>query len=888
MASASDIRAGRAYVELYVRDSKLVAGLNAIGDKMRAFGVGAMAAGGAMMGLASAIAAPLATAARTFADYGSQLYDMSARTGLSTEALSELGYAAKMTGGSLEGIEKSARKMSAFMLQVDRGSKNATNTLQQLGVSAEALGAMTPEDQLIRLGDALSRIEDPGRRAALAMQIFGKTGTEMLPMFAGGAEGLRKLREEAKAVGASVSSEDAAKADELGDAWDRLKTQFHSTAMTVGAALAPALTRLLGIISGVTTSIQRMVRAHSSLVPTTLKVAAGAAAAGGATFLLGQAIWVASRAFAAAAVAAKVATGAFAIAKLTALAAGSAVVGMAGAVTSLRATVITTSAAVSGFRAVAAAVAGAVGIARVAVTSLATASVVLRAATIATTAATTAWAAVTAAARATLTALGATAAFVGTTFNGLLILFAAARAGVIGLHSVVLLLRSAYVSVTGAVAAARTAMVGLMSVQTLSTAATKAAAAAMVGFRVATTAGATAMRLARSAVVGLATGQWLLAAASHASSLAMAALSAAAAALGVLTSPVGLAVAAIAGLGYAAYRAVGGLRGIQSIASSVIEWLGPVFQRAGSRIGSAFREVVSDVGKAWKGVSDAITAGDVEAATKVITTTLRLEWAKAVGFIKGLWGDFKLWWHDLSSSILGVMADVIARIQILWTNALAEVEKAWAKWTSSTYVEATADLIAPIVAKLYGVDPQEVRDTLREDFERRRQRLPQNLQDIDAEAKKKTDEIEARRQARHAALAEADRKAREAAAAAEAKIQADVEAARKERDDALQRAAAARAEAEKKREETQQDEAGLGLDADFGARSTMRTKNVITFSGYELAGMGSRASLAERTARATELVAALIREARAHGERLTDRQTRALIQAIKEAALQFS
>ena len=96
--NASGIRAGRAYVELGAND-RLSAALDNAKKKIREFGDAASAVGGgiqtaglAIMTAGTAIIGSLAAAGLSFAKVGSELNDLSQRTGVSVEALGELQF----------------------------------------------------------------------------------------------------------------------------------------------------------------------------------------------------------------------------------------------------------------------------------------------------------------------------------------------------------------------------------------------------------------------------------------------------------------------------------------------------------------------------------------------------------------------------------------------------------------------------------------------------------------------------------------------------------------------------------------------------------------------------------------------------------------------------
>ncbi|MCJ7543367.1 MAG: hypothetical protein MUP47_02185, partial [Phycisphaerae bacterium] len=191
MVDTGRIRAGRAYVELLADDSKLAAGLRAAAGKLRAFGATIQAAGLRMMALGGAILAPLALSVRNFANVGSALHDMSQRTGLSVEALSALSYAAEQSGADIESLEKGIRKMQRTITDAAGGSKSAADALGSLGLTVKDLAGLAPEKQFRLLADRLDKVADATAKAALAMEIFGRSGTALLPMLRGGAAGLQ-------------------------------------------------------------------------------------------------------------------------------------------------------------------------------------------------------------------------------------------------------------------------------------------------------------------------------------------------------------------------------------------------------------------------------------------------------------------------------------------------------------------------------------------------------------------------------------------------------------------------------------------------------------------------------------------------------------------------
>ena len=189
MASTQGIRAGRAFVELFADDSKLVRGLRRAQKKLKAFGQSIRAMGLKIAGLGAAVLAPMLGAAKAFGAMGDQVAKMAKRTGLSVEALSELRFVASQTGTSLEALETGFRRMQRSIYDAGRGLSTQTDALADLGLKYKDLKGLAPEKQFKLLADAISRVEDPTRKAALAQALFGRAGTQLLPMMSAASVG---------------------------------------------------------------------------------------------------------------------------------------------------------------------------------------------------------------------------------------------------------------------------------------------------------------------------------------------------------------------------------------------------------------------------------------------------------------------------------------------------------------------------------------------------------------------------------------------------------------------------------------------------------------------------------------------------------------------------
>ena len=281
--SAGAVKAGGVFVEIGADPSKFFAALKGVNKNIASMGKTMSSAGTKMAAMGAGIVGPIFASAAAFANVGSALFDMSKRTGVATESLSVLQFAAEQTGTDMGGVEIAVKKMQKAIFAAGNGSKEAAEALAMVGLSAEDLAGMSADQQMGKIADGLMAIQDPGARAAVAMQIFGKSGTAILPMLEGGSAGMAAFADEAKRLGLIMDTETAAKADALGDAMDAVKSSMKMAFIQVGSAVAPILTQLAQGLAIVAANVGKFISENQAFVVSVLK-------GGAALFLAGTAI----------------------------------------------------------------------------------------------------------------------------------------------------------------------------------------------------------------------------------------------------------------------------------------------------------------------------------------------------------------------------------------------------------------------------------------------------------------------------------------------------------------------------------------------------------------------------------------------------------------------
>jgi hypothetical protein len=161
-----------------------------LGGATKAMGGLALSAGRVAASLAAAgtaaAGAGFVAGIKNAADLGGTLADLSARTGIAAGDLAKLGRAFEDNGVSADKIGGVINKLQKTITDFGNGSKTATKPFETLGIKFEDIAKLDPAAQFELIQSKIAAIQSPAERAAVAMQLFGKSGGELLTLFADG------------------------------------------------------------------------------------------------------------------------------------------------------------------------------------------------------------------------------------------------------------------------------------------------------------------------------------------------------------------------------------------------------------------------------------------------------------------------------------------------------------------------------------------------------------------------------------------------------------------------------------------------------------------------------------------------------------------------------
>lgn len=246
----------------------------------------------AAVGLAGKLAAPLTflggagllslqDSVRTYMDLGGAIDDAAQRAGVASTALQSLRFAAQMGGMQAETMDKALSRLTQRMGMAAAGKgEDLAQLFKTLGIHwKDAEGNIKNAAEVMRqLAEAVRVNESSADRLRILTAAFGgEVAAQLVPVLQDGAAGLDAMATKAKEMGLVFSKEDVQAAAAFGDTMEIFNSVIQSVQFSIGAKLAPVLSRFVGqlqqvIIANRELISQRIERIVQALIDTVEKV----------------------------------------------------------------------------------------------------------------------------------------------------------------------------------------------------------------------------------------------------------------------------------------------------------------------------------------------------------------------------------------------------------------------------------------------------------------------------------------------------------------------------------------------------------------------------------------------------------------------------------------
>lgn len=161
------------------------------------------------------------------------------KLGITTQALAGLQHAADLTGVSSKALNKGLLDMTVKVNDAAKGTGEAKDALKELNLNAEVLAKMSPDQQFKKIAEAMKSVEHHGNKVAIAYDLFGAKGTDLINTLALGEEGLNKTAQEAELLGLALSRVDAAKVEAATDSMTKSAGVVTGLGNAITVTLAP-------------------------------------------------------------------------------------------------------------------------------------------------------------------------------------------------------------------------------------------------------------------------------------------------------------------------------------------------------------------------------------------------------------------------------------------------------------------------------------------------------------------------------------------------------------------------------------------------------------------------------------------------------------------------
>ena len=231
--------AGSIVIDLLMKTGSFETDTKRAEKRLREFEASAKKTALAITAVTTAAVAGLAAMTKATINNMDQMSKMAQQAGVTTESLSSLGYAARLSGIEQNNLTQSLARLSRGMMDAAGGTGEAKKAFDALGINATTM--RSADEALLQIADRFANMEDGAQKTAIAMQLFGRSGAQLVPFLNQGRDGIENLQREADRLGITLSTKAAQAAEQFNDNLFRLKSVAQGLFNQFATALLPVL-----------------------------------------------------------------------------------------------------------------------------------------------------------------------------------------------------------------------------------------------------------------------------------------------------------------------------------------------------------------------------------------------------------------------------------------------------------------------------------------------------------------------------------------------------------------------------------------------------------------------------------------------------------------------
>ena len=212
--------------------------MGGLNKTLGAFGL--LISGGAFVGLV-----------KSAIDSADSFGKLSDQTGIAANSLQAYVNAGKLAGIGQETIDRGLRRLAQSMREADQGVATYADSFNALGLSVrDSEGNLKSSETVLgEIADRFADLPDGATKAAISMEIFGRSGASLINLLNGGSAALEEFNY-------AVSDQFAQNAEFFNDQIAVLAIRFDGFRKQLADALLPTLNNLIGVFSDLFSSQQ--------------------------------------------------------------------------------------------------------------------------------------------------------------------------------------------------------------------------------------------------------------------------------------------------------------------------------------------------------------------------------------------------------------------------------------------------------------------------------------------------------------------------------------------------------------------------------------------------------------------------------------------------------
>jgi hypothetical protein len=195
-----------------------------------------------------------------FVDYTEKIDKAYKITGIATDTLQRLAYAAEQEHASFELVNNSLKFLVRNMTSVQDGLAESKRAFDRIGVAAlDSQGNLrNVEDVFYEVAEAIRNAGSDTEAMSIALDLFGRSGSEIIPLTKLGSQGLKDLGDQAARMGRVLSHETIVQGKAFSDELTRINAEVQSLKLYLATEMLPTLQSMTGHVRDLVAVYQKL------------------------------------------------------------------------------------------------------------------------------------------------------------------------------------------------------------------------------------------------------------------------------------------------------------------------------------------------------------------------------------------------------------------------------------------------------------------------------------------------------------------------------------------------------------------------------------------------------------------------------------------------------